>query len=115
MPDGSLSGRIVAAPSDPIFGIVEAFRTDPRPHKINLAAGIYMDESGATPILPSVRAAEAALLAAAVSKVYVPIAGDPAYLDAVRNLLFRAPDGPWGATIPPVAEGRVDKIGRAHV
>ena len=28
--------------ADPIFGIVEAFRTDPRPHKINLAAGIYI-------------------------------------------------------------------------
>jgi len=108
MPDGTLSGRTAAAPSDPIFGIVEAHRADPRPHKINLAAGIYMDESGATPILPSVHTAEAALLASSTSKLYVPIAGDPAYLAAMRNLLFRDPSGPWGATLPVVAEGRVD-------
>ena len=54
MSEGALSARIVDAPGDPIFGIVELFRADPRSHKINLAAGVYMDEQGITPILPSV-------------------------------------------------------------
>jgi aspartate aminotransferase len=57
MSEGALSARISDAPGDPIFGIVELFRADARPHKINLAAGVYMDEQGVTPILPSVRAA----------------------------------------------------------
>ena len=51
MSNGSLSAKISSAPSDPIFGIVEAFRADPRPEKINLAAGVYMEEDGVTPIL----------------------------------------------------------------
>ena len=58
MSEGALSARISDAPGDPIFGIVELFRADARPYKINLAAGVYMDEQGVTPILPSVRAAE---------------------------------------------------------
>ena len=43
MSEGALSARISDAPTDPIFGIVELHRADPRPHKINLAAGVYMD------------------------------------------------------------------------
>ena len=46
MTEGALSARINDAPNDPIFGIVELYRADTRPHKINLAAGVYMDERG---------------------------------------------------------------------
>jgi aspartate/tyrosine/aromatic aminotransferase len=89
MSEGALSARISDAPGDPIFGIVELFRADARPYKINLAAGVYMDEQGVTPILPSVRAAEERLLASTTSKLYMPIGGDPAYLAAAKSLLFR--------------------------
>lgn len=109
MPEGSLSARISTAPGDPIFGIVELFRADTRPHKINVAAGVYMDEQGITPILPSVRAAEERLLSSTTSKLYVPIGGDPAYLAAAESLLFRPRGGAWGA-IEPTAAGRVEMI-----
>ena len=49
---------IQAAPPDPILGITEAFQKDPRDGKINLSVGVFKDESGATPVLPSVKAAE---------------------------------------------------------
>ena len=78
MTEGALSARINDAPNDPIFGIVELYRADTRPHKINLAAGVYMDERGITPILSSVHAAEERLLASVTTKLYVPIGGDPA-------------------------------------
>jgi len=109
MSEGSLSARISDAPTDPIFGIVELHRADTRPHKINLAAGVYMDEQGVTPILPSVRAAEERLLASTTSKLYMPIGGDPAYLAAAKSLLFRTVGGAWGE-IEPAAADRVQMI-----
>jgi len=109
MSEGALSARISDAPGDPIFGIVELFRADARPHKINLAAGVYMDEQGVTPILPSVRAAEERLLASTTSKLYMPISGDPAYLAAAKSLLFRTIGGAWGE-IEPAAADRVQMI-----
>ena len=109
MSEGALSARISDAPGDPIFGIVELFRADARPEKINLAAGVYMDEQGVTPILPSVRAAEERLLAATTSKLYMPISGDPAYLSAAKSLLFRTVGGAWGE-IEPAAADRVQMI-----
>ncbi|MFM8914793.1 MAG: aromatic amino acid transaminase [Candidatus Limnocylindrus sp.] len=107
--EGALSARVSDAPGDPIFGIVELFRADTRPHKINLAAGVYMDEQGVTPILPSVRAAEERLLASTTSKLYVPIGGDPAYLVAAKTLLFRTVGGAWGE-VEPAAADRVQMI-----
>lgn len=104
MSEGALSARISEAPGDPIFGIVELFRADSRPNKINLAAGVYMDETGVTPILPSVREAERRILNTSTSKLYVPITGDPAYLAAAKRLLFRTVGGAWGETEPAATD-----------
>jgi aspartate/tyrosine/aromatic aminotransferase len=109
MSEGALSARISDAPSDPIFGIVELFRADQRPDKINLAAGVYMDEQGITPILPSVREAESRILSASTTKLYMPISGDPAYLAAAKTLLFRTVGGAWGE-IESAASERVQMI-----
>ena len=108
MVDGSLSAKISSAPSDPIFGIVEAFRADPRPEKINLAAGVYMEENGVTPILASVREAERRLLANSTTKLYKPIGGDPALVKLMRALIFREPGAPFG-TLPMLA-GRLTAL-----
>jgi aspartate/tyrosine/aromatic aminotransferase len=79
---------LLPAPPDAVFGLTEAFRADSRPRKINLAAGIYQDESGRTPVLASVGEAERRILAANTSKTYKPIAGDPAFTRPVRALVF---------------------------
>ncbi len=76
-----------AAP-DPILGLTEAFRSDPRESRVNLAVGVYVDETGRTPVLPSVLAAERRILEAAGSRTYLPIEGRAAYGAAVRSLLF---------------------------
>ena len=39
------------APPDPILGLEEAFKRDTNPAKINLAAGVYRDETGQHPRL----------------------------------------------------------------
>ena len=110
MVDGSLSAKISSAPSDPIFGIVEAFRADPRPEKINLAAGVYMEENGVTPILASVREAERRILSSATTKLYKPIGGDPALVKLMRALIFREPGAPFGALPSVASSGRVEVL-----
>lgn len=110
MVDGSLSAKISSAPSDPIFGIVEAYRADPRPEKINLAAGVYMEENGVTPILASVREAERRILSSATTKLYKPIGGDPALVKLMRALIFREPGAPFGALPPVASSGRVEVL-----
>jgi aspartate/tyrosine/aromatic aminotransferase len=76
------------APPDSILGLNEAFRADPRPSKINLGIGVYQDEAGNTPILPTVAEVERRLVADAVTKTYRPIAGSRRFTEPVRALVF---------------------------
>ena len=79
---------IQAAPRDPILGLTAAFREDARPEKINLSVGVYQDESGQTPTLACVTAAERQLAEAPSSKSYLPIPGSPEYAEVVQELVF---------------------------
>ncbi|MBQ7252425.1 MAG: aspartate/tyrosine/aromatic aminotransferase [Kiritimatiellae bacterium] len=76
------------APADPILGLTAAYRADPRAEKVNLGVGVFMDETGTTPVLRAVKDAESALLAAETSKSYLPIAGTDGFRAAVARLLF---------------------------
>jgi aromatic-amino-acid transaminase len=96
----SLFSHLDPYAGDPILSLNEAFQTDPRPHKVNLSIGIYFDDAGRIPVLASVRAAEAQMLAAASTKSYLPIEGDPMMRRAVQALLF-------GAGHPAVEAGRI--------
>jgi len=82
--------KVVAAPADPILGLTEEFKSDSRPEKINLGVGIYKDESGQTPVLATVKKAEAALLESEKTKSYLTIEGTAEYGLAVQKLLFGA-------------------------
>ena len=84
------SQALTPAPPDPILGLAEAFRADPRPERVNLAVGVYVDDSGTTPILPTVHEAERRILDGSTSKSYRPIDGSPAFRNAVRDLVFGA-------------------------
>lgn len=85
-----LFAGITAAPPDAILGLTEAFKADPRPGKINLGVGVYQDDNGKTPVLPSVKAAEKKLLETEASKTYLSISGMPEYKSQVQELLFGA-------------------------
>ncbi len=82
--------QVSAAPADPILGLTDAFKKDPRPEKINLGVGIYKDEAGTTPILTCVKKAEQLLLQSESSKSYLGIEGTPEYAAGVQKLLFGA-------------------------
>jgi len=81
---------LTLAPPDPILGLAESFKADTRRNKVNLSVGVYVDDSGVTPVIPSVLEAERRLLAKAGSKGYLPIDGRPGYKAAVRDLVFGA-------------------------
>ncbi|CAH8194744.1 amino acid aminotransferase [Vibrio aestuarianus] len=82
--------KVVAAPADPILGLTEEFKKDPRAEKINLGVGIYKNEAGETPILATVKKAEATLLESEKTKSYLTIEGTAEYGLAVQKLLFGA-------------------------
>jgi aspartate/tyrosine/aromatic aminotransferase len=79
---------ILAAPPDSILGLTDAWKQDPNPLKVNLGVGVYKDDAGNTPILASVKAAEASILQAATTKSYMPISGAPEYARCVQDLIF---------------------------
>jgi aromatic-amino-acid transaminase len=78
------------APPDPILGLTEAFREDPRREKINLGVGIYKDETGATPVFSTVKKAEKRILEKEATKNYLPIPGPAEYGAAVQELVLGA-------------------------
>lgn len=80
--------KVVAAPADPILGLTEEFKKDPRAEKINLGVGIYKNEQGQTPVLATVKKAEAALVETEKTKSYLTIEGTAEYALAVQKLLF---------------------------
>lgn len=82
--------QVSMAPADPILGLTDAFKNDPRESKINLGVGIYKNESGLTPILATVKEAEKRLLNTETTKSYLSIEGIAAYGAAVQKLLFGA-------------------------
>lgn len=73
---------------DPILTLNEQFQADPRAQKINLSIGIYFDDQGRLPLMKAVQAAETELLSQLSPRSYLPMSGDPAYRQAVQQLLF---------------------------
>lgn len=84
----NLLERAELAPADPILGLTEAFLKDARQDKVNLGVGVYLDESGAVPLMEAVAQAEQRIVADAKPHGYLPIDGLPAFRDAVRELVF---------------------------
>lgn len=80
--------RVSAAPADPILGLNESFAADPRPDKVNLGVGVFMNDDGVTPILDTVKQAEARLVQEETTKSYLAISGDGEYGRQVQALLF---------------------------
>lgn len=80
--------NVALAPPDPILGLTAAFLSDTRENKVNLGVGLFKTENLNTPVLSSVKAAEAALLDLEKSKEYLPIDGDALFLDMSGALVF---------------------------
>jgi aspartate aminotransferase len=95
--------RLEPGTADPILSLMAAFRADPDARKVDLGVGVYRDERGETPVLAAVRLAEAALIARQSTKSYVGAAGNPAFNQAMEQLVL-------GAAHPALAAGRVVSV-----
>lgn len=78
--------KLSLAPPDPLLGIIERFRRDTNPHKIDLGVGVYKDENNKTPVLNAVKAAETHLLADQQSKAYLGPSGDAVFTERMCHL-----------------------------
>ncbi len=71
-------------PPDGILGLVEAFKADTHPKKVNLSVGAYRDGDGKPWVLPSVLKAEERVMEQSMNKEYLPIVGDADFVDRAR-------------------------------
>lgn len=79
---------VTAVADDPILSLTGKFLADPRDFKVNLGVGMYLDETGVTPVLDVVREAESALAANPLPHTYIPQTGFPLYDSLVQKLIF---------------------------
>jgi len=75
-------------PDDPILGLSAIFKADPHKEKVNLGIGVYQDSEGKPYVLNSVKEAEALIQKKLLSKEYLPIEGDPEYLEEGLKLVY---------------------------
>lgn len=75
-------------PQDKILQLIQMFRDDPRPGKIDLGVGVYKDATGLTPVMRAVRTAGKRLWESETSKTYTGLAGDPAFHAALSGVIL---------------------------
>ncbi|WP_083901534.1 amino acid aminotransferase [Azospirillum sp. B4] len=84
----SLFDALQQQPADALLSLIGLYRDDPRAQKLDLGVGVYRDETGATPVLRAVKAAEARLLETQGSKSYLGPEGDIRYAELLQPIVF---------------------------
>ncbi len=79
---------LIQQPADKILALMQAYREDPRDTKIDLGVGVYKDATGNTPVMRAIKAAEKQLWEVETTKAYTGLAGDPAYGNAMIDLVL---------------------------
>ncbi|BAN47388.1 amino acid aminotransferase [Metapseudomonas resinovorans] len=80
--------KVGRVPGDPILGLMDAFRLDPNPAKLDLGVGVYKDARGLTPIPHAVKLAEQRLVDTETTKTYVGGHGDAAFGRLLLDLVL---------------------------
>ena len=107
---------IARVPGDPILGLLDAYRADGNPAKLDLGVGVYKDASGLTPIPRAVKLAEQRLLQSETSKTYIGGHGAPEFGERLLELCFGTGNallaaGLFGATQTPGGTGALRLAG----
>ncbi len=80
--------KLPEARLDPLLDLIGKYRNDPRSHKLDLGVGVYRNNDGITPVMRSVKLAEARLHEIQQSKSYLGLTGDISFVDNLGRLLF---------------------------
>jgi aromatic-amino-acid transaminase len=91
--------QVARVPGDPILGLMEAYRADRNPAKLDLGVGVYKDAQGLTPIPRAVKLAEQRLVDSETTKSYIGGHGDALFCSHLARLVL-------GADNPLLAEQR---------
>jgi aspartate aminotransferase len=96
-------------PADKILALMQMYREDPRDTKVDLGVGVYKDATGLTPVMRAVKAAEKKIWETQDTKVYTGLIGDPAYSDAMIELVLNGavPRNTIAAAATPGGTGAV--------
>ncbi|MDH4609794.1 amino acid aminotransferase [Pseudomonas sp. BN102] len=102
--------KVGRVPGDPILGLMDAYRLDPNPAKLDLGVGVYKDARGLTPIPQAVKLAEQRLVDTETTKTYVGGHGDAAFGRLLLDLVLGTGNpleaaGRAGATQTPGGTG----------
>ena len=92
--------HLKAVSGDPLLALIVAHKQDTNPKKVDLGVGVYKNDNGETPILHSVKKAEAILLEQEDSKSYLGIYGASEFEAIIQNLVF-------GNNNPLITSGRI--------
>ena len=84
----SLFDSATQAPADPILGLHTLFKNDTREEKVNLGVGVFINDHGVTPVLPSVLTVEKTLAESGASKSYLSMTGSAAFTSSAQKLCF---------------------------
>jgi aromatic-amino-acid transaminase len=90
--DLGLLDRLSSQPADALLALIGAYQRDPRPNKIDVGVGVYRDQSGQTPVMRAVKAAEYRLLADQSTKAYLGPEGDIAFFELLQPVIFGKSD-----------------------
>ena len=82
--------QIARVPGDPILGLIEAYRSDRNPAKLDLGVGVYKDAQGLTPIPRAVKLAEQRLVDSETTKSYIGGHGDALFCSHLARLVLGA-------------------------
>ncbi|OKO95556.1 Aspartate aminotransferase, cytoplasmic [Penicillium subrubescens] len=92
---------VAAAPEDPLFGLMKAYREDPSDKKVDLGIGAYRDNNAKPWILPVVKKADDAIHNdPTVNHEYLSIGGLADFTSAAQKLIV-------GADSPAIREKRI--------
>jgi len=92
--------HLKAVPGDPLLALIVAHQQDPNPKKIDLGVGVYKDDLGRTPILESVKKAEAIMVENEATKAYLGVYGAAEFAPLIQNLLL-------GSNSDVIQQGRI--------
>lgn len=82
--------NLTKAAADPILSMSAACQADKNPNKVDLGIGVYRDEHGHTPLMQAVKIAQEQLAQEQNTKVYLGLAGNESFNQAMIGLLIGA-------------------------
>jgi aromatic-amino-acid transaminase len=84
----ALLAPLTSEAPDPLLTLLDLFKADPRPDKLDLGVGVYRDAAGQTPIMRAVRQAESHLWLTQPTKAYLAAEGDAAFVERLAPIVF---------------------------